>query len=330
MTSSDHNNVITLVGKNVRFAASPEFQTVLDGLARTEDVRFTPDGQRIAIAGFARNTILILELCPPPALEIVGSLELHHAGINEPHGLDWLDTNRLAVANRQGAVQVLGIPSARRGCHIADAEELTCVAKVNPWHEIKSPGSVAIERHSGHLGMWVCNNYAHRVSYHRLKDKCGRVSVARNQIAIAKDLAVPDGVSISNDGAFMAISNHDTHQVFMYAITKPGRAKRIGQLEHIDFPHGLRFLPGGHTLIVADAGQPFLHVFQTKNGWEGDHRPIRHVRVLDDATYLEGRYNIQEGGTKGIDVDNARGIVATTCELQTLQLFHLKDVIGSV
>ena len=115
----------------------------------------------------------------------------------------------------------------------------------------------------------------------------------------------------------------------MVSLRKTGKAQQIGKLHQIDYPHGLRFLPGGTQLIVADAGQPFVHVFRTDCGWQGDHYPVRSVRVMDDETYLKGRPNPQEGGIKGIDIDLSRRLVATTCEMQTLNVFSLDDVLGT-
>ena len=44
---------------------------------------------------------------------------------------------------------------------------------------------------------------------------------------------------------------------------------------------------------------------------------------MDDATFLRGRYNPEEGGPKGIDVDRDMSVLATTCEHQPLAFFDL-------
>ena len=46
----------------VQFSGSDEVLRALAAVGRTEDVQFSPDGKRLAIAGFAESRILILEV----------------------------------------------------------------------------------------------------------------------------------------------------------------------------------------------------------------------------------------------------------------------------
>lgn len=320
---------VSLLDQEYKLGATPDIRSVVDDLARTEDARFTSDGRRLAIAGFARGSIMILELSAPPELAVIGTLSLQHDRIQEPHGLDWIGTDTLAAANRSGRVEILSVPPAAAGQRSQRAEICTTIRKIGFRRPIHTPGSLAVTPDGAGHGLWVCNNYANLISYHRLRKTWRGLRATGNRIALESKIRVPDGITISDDGRFMGISNHDKHQVLIYRILRPGKAERIGQLERIDYPHGLRFLPGGTEMIVADAGQPFLHVFRTENDWQGDHLPVRQVRVMDDATYLRGRHNPQEGGIKGIDIDVNRGLVATTCEMQTLKFYRLADVMGN-
>lgn len=320
--------VTSLINRHIPLDVPDVLRSVLDGFARTEDIKFTKDGRRIAIAGFARCSVLVLELSPPPALTVTGILELRHDELREPHGLDWFDDGSLAVANRSGHVQIINVPPARFGAHKQQADIQNTIKKAGLRRRVRWPGSLAIERHRAGLGLWVCNNYAHCLTYHPLRARKNGITSRIGRVALSEELNVPDGVAISDDGRFMAVSNHETHQVFAYRLTGPGQAQRIGQLSQISYPHGLRFLPGGKGMIIADAGQPYVHVFETQSDWAGDHQPARQVHVLDQATFLRGHHNEREGGIKGLDIDLTRGLVATTCETGVLTLFSLADMLG--
>lgn len=320
--------MVSLLDRVRGFDTPAALRDVVDRLARTEDIRFSHDGRRLAIAGFAANTIMILELAAAPSREVTGSLELKHPQIDMPHGLEWLDNTQLAIANRGGGVMIIAVQAPQSGVHAADAELRQFIDKIGLRKPMKSPGSLAVATKKDKRGLWVCNNYINTMSYHTLKGAGPKLRIGRNKSAITKGLKTPDGVAVSHDNAYLAISNHDTHQVFIYAIDKPGKATKIGVLNGIDYPHGLRFAPDSKSLIVADAGQPFLHVFRTDNDWQGKHETARYVRVLTDTTYWHGRHNTQEGGIKGIDIDASRGIVVMTCEMQTLTLVDLGDVLG--
>ena len=298
---------------------------MVDNIARTEDIRFSPDGRRMAIAGFAKGSILVLDLAETSKLHVVGCLEIVHDKLLYPHGVDWLDDAHLVIANRKGNVAVAALPPRAEGARRETAKFVKSVERVAPLNPISSPGSVAVVRHGTETGIWVCNNYANLMSYHPLAGRMDLLGLLRNRIAITEGLRVPDGVSVSGDARFMAVSNHNTHEVFLYALAGPGKATKVGSLGWIDYPHGLRFLPDGKGIVVADAGQPFLHVFRTETDWAGDHAPHLRLRVMDDQTYFAGRYNTQEGGIKGLDIDARRGLVVTTCEMQNLQVFRLQD-----
>jgi hypothetical protein len=59
----------------------------------------------------------------------------------------------------------------------------------------------------------------------------------------------------------------------------------------------------------------------------GERDPVSSFRVLGEVTFRRGRYNPQEGGPKGIDIDCGMNVLATTCEAQPLAFFDLKEVL---
>jgi len=149
---------------------------------------------------------------------------------------------------------------------------------------------------------------------------------------LAKGLAVPDGIAVGPDNRWIAVSSHGGHHVLLYR-NGPGlnpQSEADGVLRGVACPHGVRFTQDGKFVLVADAGAPFLHVYATDgDSWQGERDPVATCRVMDDATFLRGRYNPAEGGPKGIDIDRAMRVVVTTCEHQPLAFFDLAAILAT-
>ncbi len=180
-----------------------------------------------------------------------------------------------------------------------------------------------------HFEILICNNYAHYVTRHILERK-DQLKLVSNEILLSNGLAIPDGIAVSNDNRWIAISNHDRHCVFLYQ-NKPQlnlQSNPDGFLRNIIYPHGVRFTPDDNYVIVADAGSPYVNIYaKNADGWQGTRNPQATLRVMDEATYLRGKINPQEGGAKGIDIDRDMNVLVTTCEEKVLQFFDLRRVL---
>lgn len=334
--------IISLVTKPLPICYPDSVSDLIAGLARTEDCRLSPDGARLAIAGFARNRIALFDLAPPQhgtGLQIVSATAIICPLLAYPHGLDFLVPSRLAVANRKGDVIVLDLPETREGISEVGLTPSVVFDRVKvPWKPFQrksrgrllSPGSVAVQQVNGTSVLWVLENRIDRITRHTLPDDPATGGTpAPGEVAITDDLALPDGIAISADGLRLAISNHNTFEVLLFALDDTTRPTLIGRATGLDFPHGLRFADDDRALLVADAGQPFVTLYRTQTGWSCDHSPSRKLRIMDDETYCAGRTNIQEGGPKGIEIDPRRGLMIVTSEHQPLAVFALSDVLGN-
>ena len=96
----------------IEFIASDEVKEALASLGRTEDVKFSPDNRRLAIAGFSKNKCVVVDI----QFEISSThkkvllndfVEITSPCLQEPHGLAFIDHETLIVANRSGAVPIL-------------------------------------------------------------------------------------------------------------------------------------------------------------------------------------------------------------------------------
>ncbi|MGB4924565.1 MAG: glycosyltransferase, partial [Candidatus Nitrotoga sp.] len=316
---------------NIKPVFSDEVCRKLAGLGRTEDVKFSPDGRRLAIAGFNCNKILILELdCDFTDIHknvvISDFVEISSLSLKNPHGLAFLDDKTLIVANRKGGASVLRLPPRGAVKKIVELPDLGVIPS-NLW--LYSPGSVStICLKNGLYDVLICNNYAHYVSRHIL-DVTESLTVKHNEILLAKDLDIPDGVSFSNDGRWIAVSNHGKHCVFLYENTPEltQDSEPSGILHGVSFPHGVRFAKD-RFVLVADAGAPFVHIYEKSgNCWEGRYEPVSSFRVMSDEIFKRGRKNAQEGGPKGIDVNEDMNTLVTTSDYQSLAFFDLQETL---
>src|SRR5262249_21217278 len=145
-------------------------------------------------------------------------------------------------------------------------------------------------------------------------------------VLLEKCLDIPDGIAASRDQRWIAVSNHNGYCVMLYE-NRQGLnrdAAPDGLLRGPHAPHGLRFSPDGHMLCVADAGTRYVHVYASDDAqWRGVRYPSASFRVIDEERFARGRYNVREGGPKGIDLDQDMRVLTVTCEWQPLAFFDL-------
>jgi DNA-binding beta-propeller fold protein YncE len=321
----------------VEFRPGAAVQEALSRLGRTEDIRFSPDKRLLAIAGYEQRKCLFLRLAIEagprgPAVVADDFMEITSDGISNVHGIDFIDDRTVVVANRDAKVAILRLPAgdpAGRRHHVSVLRNLSGGRR----GRIKTPGSLAVSRlPAGQVGVLVCNNYADRVTRHVVAPQLGYLSW-RNHVLLQRGLVIPDGIAVSGDGRWLAVSSHSTRDVKIYDASAPlgADAEPAGVLRNANYPHGLRFTSDDRHLIVADAASPNVMVYDQAQGWAGPPRdPARSVAVLDTATFLRGHNNPEEGGPKGLDIDRTGTVVAITCEEQQLAFFTLGSILGNV
>jgi hypothetical protein len=104
------------------------------------------------------------------------------------------------------------------------------------------------------------------------------------------------------------------------------KADPVAVLRGVRYPHGVRFAEDGRRVFVADAGAPFVHVFDSPpHGWHGASYPRASIRVMSDESFEAGHHNPQEGGPKGIDLHPAN-VLAVTAECAPLAFFDVRTV----
>ena len=320
----------------IDYQASPEIHEVIARISRTEDVRLSPDNRRLVVVDFIANRIFLFTLRidtdgESPRIEFLETCILTSSSFAQPHGLAFLGNDCLAVANRAGDVCLYRLPAI--GACPAELD-LRPVARINGQGmllaKVKTPGSLD----SYHLGgdryrILVCNNHWHFISAHTVY--LGRHPRIRNEgLLIQAALKLPDGISLSPDASLIVISNHVDGEVLIYRNTPDldTHTRPVAVLKGIVCPHGLRF-DGNDRVIVADASSQYLLVYEARDGrWQPEQYPDRWLKLLDDDTFYDGRYDTREGGIKGLDMDVTGRVLVTTHRLGVLGFYDLRRLLA--
>src|SRR5439155_19840113 len=240
----------------IQYAAPQSVTDAIGSLGRTEDVRFSPSNRRLAVAAFKRDRIVVFDMDIASSLgatqvALTGGVELSSPALRLPHGLDFIDDNTLIVTSRGSEDPVGGSAANVALFKLPPGEEIVRTHEVPPiarWPAngttlLNAPGSVAVTRVKEDVGeVLICNNCGHTVTRHLL-DRAADGAMRNSEILLNKYLNAPDGVSISPDRRWIAVSNHATHNVLLYenSAALNSDAKPDGIVRCIYYQHGLRF-----------------------------------------------------------------------------------------
>jgi hypothetical protein len=317
----------------IAFTAGDEVRAAIARIGRTEDLHFSPGGDRLALVGMIENRILLLDVeadfgAEAPRIRIAGCLEIDSDALRLPHGLGWLDERTVAVANRAGEVAIFALPDARPGSgRVTLRPERSFGATLADL--ARTPGSVAVAPAGlGLFELLVCNNYVHHVTRH-LIDGRGGYALLASEILVKEGLEVPDGVAQSPSGRWIAVSNHNRGCVFVFRNDDglDHGAGPDGVLRGVRHPHGLTFSADERALLVADAEAPFVHLFRSDDcDWSGERAPSESIRVFGDETFARGNLHPGEGGPKGIGLAESGALMAISCEERPLAFFDVRGL----
>jgi DNA-binding beta-propeller fold protein YncE len=294
----------------------------------------SPSRRRLAVAALARNRIAVFDVDIASArgdtrIALTGGLELSSPALQQPHGVDFLDDDTLIVTSRGSGVAVFTLPPGDRDVRVHDVVPVAC------WPPggatlFDVPGSVSVARADDDgCEILVCNNGGNTVTRHRL-DRDAGWALGPGGVVLQRYLDIPDGVTVSANRRWIAVSNHNTHSVLLYENSSDlgAQTEPTGILRRVYYPHGLSFSADGRHLFVADAGAPCLHVYaQDPDEWRGVRHPVATVRLMTDAVFQRGRRSPAQGGPKGLDLDDGSGVVVVTSECQPLAFFDVPALL---
>jgi hypothetical protein len=317
----------------INYTAPKYVSDVIAALGRTEDVKFSPNNRRLAVVSFLKNKIAVFDLCITASpyetkIALTDVVEISSAYLKSPHGVDFIDDEKIIVANRGGDATIFGLPCGE----LNKKYELVPLQVIPSGDVLVSPGNVSITRKDQDLyEALICNNYRGQVTRH-LIDFTEGCSIKSSDILLKKWLHLPDGISVN--AQWIAISNHDSHNVLLYENTSSLHegSDPCGVLRCVRYPHGLRFTSDGSFILVADSAAPYVHIYRKdESGWRGVRKPLKSFRVLKDEDFLRGRTTEPaSGGPKGLDIDNSMRTFVTTCEGQPLAFFDLAGIFERI
>lgn len=326
--------VLSGVLPDIPYTAPASVMDALASLGRTEDLALSPSNRRVAIAALERNRIAVfdIDIAPfpgGPRIELTGGLQVSSAALHQPHGVDFIDDDTLVVASRSSGVGVFRLPAGDADVRSHDVRPIASWPATGTT-VFNVPGSVAVLRaDDAACDILVCNNGGHSVSRHRLA-RPAEPEMQRSEVLLHKYLDIPDGISVSPHRRWIAVSNHNPHNVLLYenspALNR--EAEPDGILRGVYYPHGLAFTADGRHLVVADAGAPNVHVYaQNSDEWRGVFHPVATVHIMEEELFERGRRSPAQGGPKGLAIDAGSNVVAVTSEFQPLAFFELRALL---
>ena len=308
---------------------SPGVRAALERIGGAEDVRFSPSNGRIALACLPHNAIAIADVTVDvdgdrSRVTITHVEEYSSPSLDRPHGVDFVDDDTVIVANRGGNLTLLQLPADTSGS--GEAAEIELPAD-RDFEGLSAPGSVRVVRDGGSSArVLVVNIWNSTITSHELQDEPW--SVHTNDVLLRRWLDSPDGVATIPDGRWIAVSSHGSHVVLVYACSSSLGTDADPQciLRGVTYCHGVVFSADSRHLFVADAGRPYVHVYEQHGvTWEGVHVPSASFRVMNDDVFAKAR-DAQSGGPKGVDIDHTGRVLAVACENQPVKFFDVPEL----
>ena len=207
------------------YDAAPEVRDVIAGIGRTEDVKLSPDDSRLAIVDYTNNKVFLFAVkidnsAASPRITILDYSIISSASLCTPHGVAFLGNDHIVVCNRGGDVCVFEL---FRDGELPRERNLEPRASINGRGvlraTVKTPGSVVCyEIAANCYRFFVCNNHLNLVTSHIIW--LGNNAKLKNEgILVENRLKTPDGVGLSADNAWIAVSNADNGEVLIYRNT---------------------------------------------------------------------------------------------------------------
>jgi hypothetical protein len=321
-------------GVRIAFDAPERVHATVERLGRVEDVAFSPSNGRLALAASDRNSIAICNIDVTlignrPRVAISNAVEYSSPCLKEPHGVDFLDDCTVIVANRQGTVTVHRLSSEDDASESAEMTSFDALVPAQFEH-LGAPSSLAVARHPGNGIEVLVGSSSQTVTRHALDDDS--LSVTSSEVLLQRFLDFPDGLAVSADDRWLAVSSHHNHRVMLY-----DRARSLDAKSDPDAillgaygPHGLRFSLDGRHLFVAVTDNPFVHVYeQSGEAWCGVHHPVASLRIREDDVFQQAPLEPSRpnAGIKGIDLDRRGKVLAATSVAEPLAFLDAAAIV---
>lgn len=321
----------------ISFETTGEILSIVNAIGRTEDLAFSPDNLKLAIASYELNKVLVFNIevdisSIQPKAQLSNLCEINSSSFNLPHGIAWINNETIIVANRASNAVVIKIPNFSCTSSIVELAALQTLPHIKESSPHSTDCIDAISLGDGLYEVFICSNDGNYVSHYILNEN-DNFSVKASAFLLKKNIKIPDGIKLSQDSNWLAVSNHDTHQAFVYKNSQTLGCEALPNaiLHGTNYPHGITFSNDQQIIFLADAGSPYVYVYVCNNSqWSGDYYPAAKIRIMDDETFKLGHTNKQEGGAKGVSLNSDSNLMAITCGTRPVAFFYVKELIESL
>ena len=320
----------------IEYKASSEIRDVISRLGRTEDIRLSPDNTRLAVVDFLENRIFFFSIridntTATPKITIFDHIILSSASLRGSHGIVFLGNHYIIIGSRNGDVGVFRTPPFGQGSRECNIKPMKTInGKGLLLAKVISPGSLDCYKIADDCyRVLVCNNHWHVVTSHTIQIG-NSIRIRNHGVLIEQAIKIPDGICVSMDHTWIAVSNSLTGEILIYHHTPDLNKKTppTAILRGMVCPHGIRFTADGRRLFAVDAASPNLYVFEcTSGGWDGVQDPSQSIRLLDDESFYAGRFDLRDGGVKGLEIDRSNTVLLTTCWNDVMGFYDLNEIL---
>lgn len=319
----------------LNFETTGKIRDIIQNIDRTEDIKFSPDGTKFIIVDFLESKLHLFsyqmnQKGSGRTVEITRYCLINSPQIKDPHGVSFLDNDKIVVSNRAGGVTIFKMPDLVDEVSEFELQPEKSISEKGLFTaNVTTPSSVhTVPLADDTYRIYVCNNLRHTISTHVITVK-DDISIKNEGILIENSLRFPDGLSVSPDRQWVAISNHDYGQVVIFK-NEPGLNKKTAPsvvMKGPVCPHGIRFSEDGGKLYVSDAATQYLFIYRSEDGkWDKAEDSVQTVKVVDDEAFYLGKTGFNEGGVKGIDLDESNGLFAMTHRMDVLCFYDLTEL----
>lgn len=314
-----------LLRHELEVQADPETLRLRDSIKRAEDVTYSPSGNRVCVVDLYGNCLFVFNVeRNGDTIQLSGGARITGTEIRGPHGVVWLDEERVIVGNRGAGVTFHSIPRDAKG-------EITLHSSLSLYENdgqlVTTPGSLFYRKIDDTYGeLFSCNNFSDMISCHLVEKVDGEYSVSNHRVLLNEGLNTPDGLCLSPDEKFFFVSDHFSKQILIYTLSAE-LPVCVGSIGNCGYPHGLGYHSGSDALFSAGAGD--RNVYVTKigaGGWQAELTPTYQFETMTEAEFEVTHINPEDGGAKGISICPEEKTLAVSGMARPLAFYDVASI----
>ena len=302
--------------KNISIDPDPVWGLPSESLGCAEGLAFSRCGNLLAIAHAVDQRVSVYErggTAVGYSDRPVSVIEGPGSGLDYPHDVDFSPDGRLlVVANRKGKSLTFYARQPGGAARFGNQPLWTIRGR---WSRLRHPDGVKfVPPEAAYVA--AANLTENTVTFYRRRWLRRARYASWTCFVLAGPetrLMEPDGLAFSNDGDLLAVANHGSGTVTVYA--RGRRAPRYGPTPVAELggnppglrcPHSVAFSREGTHLAISNAGGRTVSVYRCGRGSDPgssawSESPVREIEACDPVAFsATNARNRREGGAKGV------------------------------